>query len=270
MRCGTSQVFSNCWRSTVRKLSAVFLATFALARLVHGQWQIVSSSEESATGVEHRHLEVDNPADKGKAVLDLALFSAKSSTLRVMDNVSGAARLSEAMARENCVAGVNGGYFDTDFKPIGLRVINGVTTTPLKRARLLTGVLCASSRGIEIIRLGEFSRTRKLDAALECGPFLVDRGTRVANLDDKHSARRTFAAVGRGGQAAVGVSSELTLAELAEALANRSIANDFKIWRAMNLDGGSSSAFWCKKNDGDAFSISEEKKVRDFVGVVPK
>jgi len=47
------------------------------------------------------------------------------------------------------------------------------------------------------------------------------------------------------------------------------IADDFRIERAMNLDGGSSSAFWFK--DGAApFSISEQKTVRDFVGVVPK
>ena len=50
---------------------------------------------------------------------------------------------------------------------------------------------------------------------------------------------------------------------------DRKIADDFRIERAMNLDGGSSSAFWFK--DGAApFSISEQKTVRDFVGVVPK
>jgi hypothetical protein len=45
---------------------------------------------------------------------------------------------------------------------------------------------------------------------------------------------------------------------------------DFKIQRALNLDGGSSSAFWFRKNDGSAFSIAEEKTVRDFVGIVAK
>jgi hypothetical protein len=38
----------------------------------------------------------------------------------------------------------------------------------------------------------------------------------------------------------------------------------------MNLDGGSSSAFWFAREDGSAFSISGRKPVRDFVAVVPK
>jgi hypothetical protein len=38
----------------------------------------------------------------------------------------------------------------------------------------------------------------------------------------------------------------------------------------MNLDGGSSSAFWFAREDGSAFSIAGRKPVRDFVGVAPK
>jgi hypothetical protein len=38
----------------------------------------------------------------------------------------------------------------------------------------------------------------------------------------------------------------------------------------MNLDGGSSSAFWFAREDGDAFSIAGRKPVRDFVAIVPK
>jgi hypothetical protein len=38
----------------------------------------------------------------------------------------------------------------------------------------------------------------------------------------------------------------------------------------MNLDGGSSSAFWFAREDGSVYSIPGRKPVRDFVGVVPK
>jgi hypothetical protein len=38
----------------------------------------------------------------------------------------------------------------------------------------------------------------------------------------------------------------------------------------MNLDGGSSSAFWFARKNGGAFSISEQKSVRDFVGLTPQ
>jgi hypothetical protein len=58
------------------------------------------------------------------------------------------------------------------------------------------------------------------------------------------------------------------LADLARILATP--LDDFKIQRALNLDGGSSSAFWLRKNDDSAFSIPEEKTVRDFVGVTAR
>ncbi len=39
--------------------------------------------------------------------------------------------------------------------------------------------------------------------------------------------------------------------------------------RALNLDGGSSTAFWFA-GKGDVFSIREAKSVRDFVAIVPR
>ena len=53
-------------------------------------------------------------------------------------------------------------------------------------------------------------------------------------------------------------------------LATTSFADDLKIQRALNLDGGSSTAFWFARENGTTFSIPEWKPVRDFVGVVPK
>jgi hypothetical protein len=83
-------------------------------------------------------------------------------------------------------------------------------------------------------------------------------------------ARRTFAATGTSDRALIGVCSEISLAELAKILATTQFAEDLKIQRAINLDGGSSSAFWFAHESGGAFSISEQKNVRDFVGIVAK
>jgi hypothetical protein len=57
---------------------------------------------------------------------------------------------------------------------------------------------------------------------------------------------------------------------LANIVATMPVIADSKIHRAMNLDGGSSSAFWFVREDGSEFSISGRKPVRDFVAVVPK
>ena len=70
-------------------------------------------------------------------------------------------------------------------------------------------------------------------------------------------------------RAALGFCSDVTLADLSKILTAQ-FANDFKVQRAINLDGGSSSAFWFKRANGSVFSISEQKTVRDFVAVVPR
>jgi hypothetical protein len=254
----------------VRKLSTAFLFLLVAAPTTHADWKATAAETDSAyAGLQHRHVVLENPASGGRAIVELALLDRKQSRLRVIDNANGKDSLSNAMQRERCVAGVNGGYFDPGFAPIGLRIVDGKATARLQRARLLSGVLTSSLRGIEIMRVGEFSRQRKFDAAVECGPFLVDLGLRVRGLDDTRPARRTFAAAARGGRAALGFCTEVSLAQLAEILSSVSLAENFKIWRAMNLDGGSSSAFWFA-NEDDSFSISERKAVRDFVAVVPK
>jgi Phosphodiester glycosidase len=255
----------------VRKFSAALLFLF-FATAARAEWKIVSAQSEpsTTTGLEHRHVVLENSDGGDRATVELALFSAKSCALRVIDNADGASDLAETMLREKCVAGINGGYFDPNFAPIGLRVVDGRLLKPLIRARLLTGVLTSSSRGIQMVRVGEFSRGQKLDAAIECGPCLVDLAQPVRGLDGTRSARRTFVAIDRRDRAALGFCTEVSLAELGRILSTASLAGDFKIWRALNFDGGSSSGFWFKRKDGTAFSISEQKTVRDFVAIVPR
>ncbi len=130
-------------------------------------------------------------------------------------------------------------------------------------------MLAASPREVKILRVREFSRQQKFNAAVQCGPFLVDLGRSVRGLEKTRTARRTFAAVGNVNRAALGFCSDVSLSELAKILATTRLADDFRIERALNLDGGSSSAFWVAR-ESSAFSIPEQKTVRDFVGVVPK
>lgn len=248
------------------KLRTFVLLFAAVVPAAHAQWKVLSvQSEPGRAGAEHRHIAFESAANGQRADLDVAIFSSKSCTLRVIDNPDGD-RLASLMKRDGYVCGINGGYFDENFKPIGLRVMNAETMAPLKRARLITGVLLASPRGVQIVRAREFSQRQKPTAAIQCGPFLVDSSQSVRGLNDSAPARRTFAATGGSERALVGVSSEVSLANLAKILT----AADLNIQRAMNFDGGSSTAFWFARENGSAFSIPEYKSVRDFVAVVPR
>jgi len=242
----------------------------ALVASAQAQWNILSAeSEPGRGGIEHRHVIVEDAAADRRAAIDVAVFSGKSTALRVIDNPDGQS-LAAVMKQEKYVCGVNGGYFDTEFKPIGLRVADGTTFSPLRRARLITGVLLHWDRGIDVMRVGEFSRTKKLIAAIQSGPFLVEGNKPIRGLNHSQPARRTFAGLATNDRAFLGVCSDVSLAELANILATAPIVADSKMRRAINLDGGSSTAFWFAGENGRTFSMTERKPVRDFVGIVPK
>jgi exopolysaccharide biosynthesis protein len=255
----------------VRKFSAAILGLLVFST-AQAQWKQISSQSEPSPqrGLEHRYIVVEDSAAGDRASLELAVFSTKSCRLRIIDRPNEPrVDLEEVMGRGNFLAAVNGGYFDPDYKPIGLLIVDGTMIAPLQKARLLSGVLSASAKKVQISRVAEFSMSQKPDAAVECGPMIVDLGKSVRGLESTRGARRTFAAVGAGDKAALGFCSDVTLADLSNILAAISIP-DFKIQRALNLDGGSSSAFWFKRANGSAFSIDEQKPVRDFVAIVPK
>jgi phosphodiester glycosidase len=253
----------------VAKRSAALLL-LAVAATAHADWAIRSTEcKPGREAITHRHVVLEDASANERAVIDLAIFPAKSCTLRVIDNPTGET-LADRMAHEKCVAGVNGGYFSSDFAPIGLLISDGKIIAPFQRARLITGVLSESAHGVQILRVREFSRREKTGAAVQCGPFLVDHYKAVLGLNDSQAARRTFAATVTNDRALLGVCSEISLAELAAILTTTRLADDLKIQRALNLDGGSSSAFWFARENGSAFSIREQKPVRDFVAVVPK
>lgn len=246
---------------------AVALFLIAAAR---ADWTVAATEKERGGGgrVERRHIVLtENGGDE--ATIELALFSTKSATLRVIDNPTGHLDLAAAMEREHGLAGVNGGYFDPADKPVGLLISDGKMIAPLRKARLLSGIAVVSDGRIQLLRVAEYSSKQKAVAALQCGPFLVDRAQPVPGLDDTRSARRTFIAIAGSDRAMVGFCSAVTLAQLAKILAKPGLAPDVKVQRALNLDGGSSSAFWLAGDHG-VFSIPEQKTVRDFVAVVPK
>jgi uncharacterized protein YigE (DUF2233 family) len=242
-----------------------------LAGSARADWVVTSSQTDRAAvaGLEHRRLVLAESGTKERATLDLALFSTKTATLRVIDNPTSEDDLAAVMQREHCVAGVNGGYFDPANAPVGLLISDGKLIAPLRKARLLSGVMIVANGRVQLLRFAEYSSRRNAIDALQCGPFLVDRGQPVAGLDDTRSARRTFIVTGGSDRAGIGYCSDATLAQLGKILATPTLAPELRVQRALNLDGGSSSAFWFA-GERSPFSIPEQKTVRDFVAVVPK
>ena len=130
-------------------------------------------------------------------------------------------------------------------------------------------MLVTTKGRLELLRAAEYSSRKTATAALQCGPFLVDGGAAVSGLNNTRPARRTFVLTTGSDRAAIGFCSPVTLAQLGEILATVRLTPDLKVQRALNLDGGSSSAFWFAGERG-VFSIPEQKTVRDFVVITPR
>ena len=249
------------------RFSLTLAAVLLSLGVSRGEWTVRSSETDRSTvpAVEYRRVVLNDKTSSEEATLDLALFSMKSATLRVIDNPGGSDDLANVARRLRAVAGVNGGYFDPQNAPVGLLIGDGKSIAPLRKARLLSGVLVVTKARVEILRSAEYNSRKNAIAALQCGPFLVDGGKVVAGLNDTKSARRTFVLTAGSERTAVGFCSPVTLAQLGEILATV----ELKTQRALNLDGGSSSAFWFNGERG-VFSIPEQKTVRDFVVITPK
>lgn len=246
-------------------LTAAFLLLFL--SVSRGDWKVSSAETEtsSVAGGEHRHIVLSETGPGEEATLDLAFFSTKSASLRVIDNPKGENDLATVARRARAIAGVNGGYFDPQNAPVGLLISDGRSIAPLRKARLLSGVLVITKARVEVIRPGEYSSHKSVIAAVQCGPFLVDGGKAIAGLNETRPARRTFVFTSGADRGAIGFCSTVTLAQLGEILATP----ELKVQRALNLDGGSSSAFWFNGEHG-VVSIPEQKTVRDFVVITPK
>jgi Phosphodiester glycosidase len=267
------------WRANIPHLARrrthlrCAVALFILAPgLVRAEWKISATEDESSPNefVEHWKTVVENETSGGRVILHSAVFDGRAATLRVIDQPdTPRSELAEVMARTGAIAGVNGGYFDPEDAPVGLLVSDGRVLSPLRKAKLLTGVLTASTSRVDVIRASRFAMSTKVKSAVQCGPLLVEHSVPTAGLNDTRTAPRTFAGVDGKGRTMLGVCSAVSLAQLGQILVLTNVAGKMKITRALNLDGGSSCAFGFAGKDG-VFSIPEQKTVRDFVLIMPR
>ncbi|MEO6053118.1 MAG: phosphodiester glycosidase family protein [Chthoniobacterales bacterium] len=199
------------------------------------------------------------------------IFEERNYEFRVVDNASKSSTLMSGMEATSASAGVNGGYFQEDFTPVGLLVENGKRLHEFQTAKLLSGVFWVQGNGKpEILSAQTFSsRDRKPLQAIQCGPRLVQEGKATVGLNAVRSARRTIIATDGHGKWALLTLSTGTLADAAEILTVSGLFNGLSISSALNFDGGSSTGLWVKK-EPKAFYVMPYANVRDYLAVFPK
>ncbi len=234
------------------------------------QYTLIQSKDYSETGEMLRLLGGESRGYR----MDVRFFLSATHELCIVDEGDATpiyGSLDAAMRRNSCVAGVNGGYFAADSKrsPLGLTRHDSLSISPFASGHFtVVGTLFDTGSNIHLVR-SKALRTpvRLMREAIQGGPFLVDDFRVVPGLERTRKTMRTFVATDGQGTWCLAITSPLTLHELASILASPNSMGAFRPKYALNLDGGSSCAFW----DGEA-SVSRPsfKSVRNYVGIRPR
>lgn len=198
-------------------------------------------------------------------------FDTKNCEFRVLDNPPEARQpLTVAMKAAGAVAGINGGYFHPDDRPLGLVVAGGKTLHGFERAKLLSGVFIVRDGRASLIRSEKFSPSSAIEEALQAGPWLVEGGKPVSGLHAGRLARRSVIARTGRSRWVLLATSPVTLAELGEILALPGVLGEGTIQDALNLDGGSSTLLVALKEGRALIDIPSFGSVRNYLAIVPR
>ncbi|MBK5971259.1 hypothetical protein CCR91_21450 [Thiorhodovibrio winogradskyi] len=249
-----------------------------LAPALAADWQPLEPRPLAPVDAELAYAEASaqRQSDDQRVTAHLALFHSRAFRLAVVDlepslNADGA-RMDKAFLAAGIPAGVNGGFFHPDWRPLGLVIADGQRIHRLERAKLLSGVLYSDPGGNYLVRYAAFRDHAGIDALLQTGPYLVEHGRAVRGLSTTPPARRTFAATDWRGHWALGATrNPISLADLADCLATTGCLTDWPVERAINLDGGSSTGFFFADGpEGEAVVMPPFKRVRNLLGIRPR
>lgn len=198
------------------------------------------------------------------------VFTDKTHALRVIDSPSpGSTKLASLLPKLNIPAGVNGGYFHDDMRPVGLVVSGGERLHAFEKAKLLSGIVWVRNGRPEIVRSARYSPDLEISDALQAGPVLVENGSPVAGLNTTRNARRTVVATDGRGRWTLAYLTSVSLADAAALILTPGLFGDWTPRTALNLDGGGSSGLWAASSPVPV-SRPEFSYVRNYLVVVPR
>ncbi len=230
-------------------------------------WNVVSVNESASLPANAVFIEGEFEKNGATVRLHGVRADDRKIAFAVVDNpVDGEGGLDKAMKAGGFFAGVNGGYFHPDFRPVGLEIADGKEIHPFERAKLLSGVFAVVGGRPRLVRSSDFVLSPKVTHALQAGPFLVSNSESSVGLNDTKRARRTVIATdGKSGWAIL-LLSPVTLADASEIMNTPGAIPGLNVVRALNLDGGSSSALWAATSP-KPFYFREYGSVRNYLGL---
>lgn len=155
--------------------------------------------------------------------------------------------IEELVQSHHAIAGVNGGFFSPEFKPLGLRINEGKEHSPLKNISWW-GVFFIKDKQAYIVTQNNFQPDANIKFAVQSGPRLIING-KIPNLKPG-AANRTALGITKSGRIILLATENLPLTtlQLAQIMQSPTAEGGLNCLNAINLDGGSSTQLYAKIN----------------------
>lgn len=241
--------------------------------VLSASWSVKKASPPEALhpGARYHQVTVTNPSQS----IDLAvvIFDSRLLRLAVIDQPNpnaGGRAIADLLRQHRAIAGVNGGFFSPDFKPLGLTIANSRLLSNFTSSRLISGTAMQIGAQPYLIWNAEYQGHSSITDAIQAGPRLIESSRPITRLDTSKSRARTFIATDGSFLWAIGTSDACTLDALAHALNTPDALPSLTPMRALNLDGGNSTALWLHHASGKETSRPGWSTVRNYLAIIPK
>jgi uncharacterized protein YigE (DUF2233 family) len=169
--------------------------------------------------------------------------------------------------QENAILAINGGYFDPQFKTLGLLRMAGETLQPVSEKDPLSGIIAIDLQGALTLGLRDLDLSDK-PYAIQAGPYLIDPGGVMGVRPTPARAARTIIATNAQQDIILITAKLFTLHEMATFLiTHKELLGGLPIERALNLDGGPSTGMACVLTGWDMVERGPVRNVLVFTAL---
>jgi uncharacterized protein YigE (DUF2233 family) len=229
-----------CRQTNVSRTCLLFILLFIYSSFGCSarHWQVL------APGIEYLDIQANQLSPWSHIhAFRLDLTKTKLSLVNARDIKTTNASAEKFATENNALIGINAGFFDHQFKPLGLRVSHYRQTNPIKPISWW-GVFYIESNIPHIASVWNFKMNKHIEFALQSGPRLLVNG-KIPHLK-QGIADRTALCITKTNKVIMVVSTNaaMTTKDLAELLQAAPLSCE----NAINLDGGSSSQIYADIN----------------------
>lgn len=240
-------------------LAVCLTSTVAIAKST--QWQNL------AKGVDYTVINYEQPYVTSK--IHALRIDPKLYTFHIINasHIERKAGLAATFAKiSNSLITINGGFFNPDYEPLGLRISGGRVLTPFKSISWW-GIFTIKDKQPAIITPSQFEPAKQYEFAIQAGPRLLTDGKIIPKLKDIADSRSALC-ITYNQQVIIVVTEHLplTTTALASKIRLPESQGGLACKDALNLDGGHSSQLYA--NIGDkVINVPNLSPIADVIAV---